>query len=158
MWKITKVRTRVGIYDRRSRSTTHQPQETPAVKDALKEAEPRAARHGPLEGYVQERGWTVHRHYLDEGWSGTGLDRPGLQSLLEDVEAGLVDIVLVQSMSRLSRSPDVFDEVMRRLRHHGVEVVSTEDLFDLQGCFSLKPKALRTLSLAFRKAEEAALM
>ena len=56
-----------------------------------------------LHAYAADHGWTVAGEYVDDGFSGTSFRRPGLQRLLEDVEAGRVDLVLTKDLSRLGR-------------------------------------------------------
>ena len=43
--------------------------------------------------------------YEDAGISGGTLERPGLQRLLDDIDAGLVDQIVVYKVDRLTRSP-----------------------------------------------------
>ena len=43
--------------------------------------------------------------YEDAGISGGTLERPGLQRLLADIDAGLVDQIVVYKVDRLTRSP-----------------------------------------------------
>ena len=57
-----------------------------------------------LQKYCEAKGWTVYKVYIDGGYSGANMDRPGLQAMLRDVEAGLFDAVLVYKLDRLSRS------------------------------------------------------
>lgn len=40
-----------------------------------------------LEEFVKQHGLTVFDTYIDDGWSGTGFDRPGFQRMLADIEA-----------------------------------------------------------------------
>lgn len=42
--------------------------------------------------------------YTDNGYSGANLDRPALLRLQADVEAGLVGVLLVKDISRISRN------------------------------------------------------
>ena len=42
--------------------------------------------------------------YIDDGFSGANFQRPGFQSMLADIEAGLVGTVIVKDMSRLGRN------------------------------------------------------
>ena len=42
--------------------------------------------------------------YDDGGYSGGTMERPGLRQLLADIEAGLIDVVVVYKIDRLSRS------------------------------------------------------
>ena len=51
----------------------------------------------------QHRGWVeIARHYDDSGRTGADTHRPALQELLGDVEAGLVDVILVYKLDRLT--------------------------------------------------------
>ncbi len=50
-------------------------------------------------------GWVlVEDRYDDGGYSGGTLDHPALRRLLADIEAGLIDIVVVYKIDRLFRS------------------------------------------------------
>lgn len=44
------------------------------------------------------------RVYTDDGYSGSGLDRPGMKQMIEDIEAGVITHVVVVKLDRLSRS------------------------------------------------------
>jgi len=44
------------------------------------------------------------RDYTDDGYSGSSLERPGIQQLIEDIEAGMITHVIVVKLDRLSRS------------------------------------------------------
>ena len=57
-----------------------------------------------LQAYCKAKGWGIFHVYTDAGFSGSNMERPGLSQLLEDVEAGRVDCVLVYKLDRLSRS------------------------------------------------------
>ena len=55
----------------------------------------------------RSEGWVLVRdQYDDGGISGGTLERPGLKRLLEDIEDGLVDVVVVYKIDRLTRSVD----------------------------------------------------
>lgn len=56
-----------------------------------------------LESYAAQHGFTNCQHYTDDGWSGSNFDRPGWKKLLEDIDAGLIQTVLVKDMSRVGR-------------------------------------------------------
>lgn len=64
-----------------------------------------AKQREQLTNYAEREGYTVVRQYSDIGYSGTTLDRPGMQALLEDVENGEVDAVLVPNRNHLTRNP-----------------------------------------------------
>src|SRR6187399_758487 len=53
----------------------------------------------------QHEGWEViDTPYDDGGFTGGNMDRPALKALLADIEAGLIDCVIVYKVDRLSRS------------------------------------------------------
>src|SRR6516225_9785197 len=60
------------------------------------------------EAYIHSQahaGWTaLSARYDDGGYSGSNLDRPALQHLLADIQAGQIDCVLTHRVDRLSRS------------------------------------------------------
>ncbi|WP_375163904.1 recombinase family protein [Phenylobacterium sp.] len=53
--------------------------------------------------------------YDDGGYSGGNIERPGLTRLLEDVDAGLVDTIVVYKIDRLTRSLADFARIVDRL-------------------------------------------
>lgn len=57
-----------------------------------------------LTKYAEAQNWTIYRVYSDPGFSGGSLERPGLRSLILDVNAGKVNKVVVYKLDRLSRS------------------------------------------------------
>ena len=66
------------------------------------------AQRESAEAYVASQkaeGWTVlGTRYDDGGFSGGSMDRPALDRLLRDIEAGKIDCVVVYKVDRLSRS------------------------------------------------------
>ena len=57
-----------------------------------------------LTQFAEYHGIEIVETYVDDGWSGTNFQRPGFQSMLADIEAGLVGTVIVKDMSRLGRN------------------------------------------------------
>ncbi len=57
-----------------------------------------------LEAYARQNGFSNLKWYTDDGFSGANFQRPGFQSMLADIEAGLVGTVIVKDMSRLGRN------------------------------------------------------
>jgi hypothetical protein len=77
----------------------------------------------------QTRGWmVVPERYDDGGFAGAHMERPALQRLLQDVDRGAIDCVLVYKVDRLSRSLLDFSRLMERFDRQGVSFVSvTQD-------------------------------
>jgi site-specific DNA recombinase len=86
------------------------------------------AQREAAEAYILSQrhvGWTVvDEHYDDGGYTGGNLDRPALQKLLADMEAGLVDCVVIYKVDRLSRSLLDFARLMDVFERRGVNLVS----------------------------------
>jgi len=57
-----------------------------------------------LEKYAQDNGWTVYDCYIDDGYTGMNYDRPDFQCMIDDIEAGKIDLVAVKDLSRLGRN------------------------------------------------------
>ena len=76
-------------------------------------------------------GWrAIDKRYEDGGFSGANTDRPALQELLKDIEAGEVDIVLVYKIDRLSRSLLDFTSLFSKFEKHQVSFVSVTQQID----------------------------
>lgn len=57
-----------------------------------------------LRSYCKAMLWDVYKVYVDPGYSGGNINRPGLQDLIKDVKSGIIDKVVVYKLDRLSRS------------------------------------------------------
>lgn len=70
-------------------------------------------------------GWqALPDSYDDGGWSGGSINRPALQRMMTDVRAGLIDIVVVYKIDRLSRSLTDFAELQTEFEKYDVSFVS----------------------------------
>jgi DNA invertase Pin-like site-specific DNA recombinase len=72
----------------------------------------------------------VRDQYDDGGISGGTLERPGLQQLLADIEDGLIDVVVVYKIDRLSRSLMDFSKLVEVFDRNGVTFVSVTQSFN----------------------------
>lgn len=86
------------------------------------------AQREAAENYIASQkanGWVcLPEHYDDGGFSGGNVNRPALQKLLSDCEAGLVDIITVYRIDRLSRSLSDFADLTKEFDEWGVQFVS----------------------------------
>lgn len=79
----------------------------------------------------QFEGWQLMRdRYDDGGFSGGSMERPGLQQLLADVRAGLIDVIVVYKVDRLTRSLADFAKLVELFDEHGVSFVSVTQSFN----------------------------
>jgi site-specific DNA recombinase len=92
------------------------------------------AQREACEAYVasqRSEGWVLVRdHYDDGGVSGGTLDRTALQRLLEDVEDGLIDVIVVYKIDRLSRSLADFAKLVEVFDRNQVTFVSVTQSFN----------------------------
>ncbi|MEP0847343.1 MAG: recombinase family protein [Phycisphaerae bacterium] len=76
-------------------------------------------------------GWVcLPDHYDDGGFTGGNMDRPALQRLLADIDAGKIDCVVVYKVDRLSRSILDFAKIVERFEQHHVSFVSVTQQFN----------------------------
>jgi site-specific DNA recombinase len=76
-------------------------------------------------------GWSLlPEEYDDGGLSGGTLERPGLQRLLADMEAGRIDIVVVYKVDRLTRSLLDFSKLVETMDNAEVSFVSVTQSFN----------------------------
>ena len=86
------------------------------------------------ELYVKSQtseGWTfLPDRYDDGGYTGGNMERPALQRLMKDIEAGRVDTVVVYKVDRLSRSLLDFARMMQVFESRSVAFVSVTQSFN----------------------------
>ena len=56
-----------------------------------------------LEEYARRNGLPNPTHFTDDGISGTRFDRPGFLAMMEEVEAGRVEAIVIKDMERIKR-------------------------------------------------------
>ena len=83
-----------------------------------------------LEDYARRNGFPNPTHFTDDGISGTRFDRPGFTAMMEQVEAGNVEAIIVKDMSRLGRDYLKVGQVMEILRQRGVRLIAINDNVD----------------------------
>lgn len=92
------------------------------------------AQREACEAYIasqRSEGWVLVRdQYDDGGISGGTLERPALKQLLADIEDGLVDVVVVYKIDRLSRSLMDFSKLVEVFDRNGVTFVSVTQSFN----------------------------
>lgn len=91
-----------------------------------------AAQIDNLTEYCQKNQLKIVDHYTDEGISGTKppLKRPALQRLLDDVQAGKIDIILFTKLDRWFRSVKEYYKVQDILDKHGIQWKAIHEDYD----------------------------
>ncbi len=125
-WKgspSSKPRLRCAVYTRKS-SEEGLEQEFNSL-DAQREA---------CEAYVasqrHEGWWLLRDRYDDGGFSGGSMERPALQKLLADIDAGKIDVVVVYKVDRLTRALSDFARIVELFDRHKVSFVSVTEAFN----------------------------
>lgn len=88
---------------------------------------------------IERNGWTPAGEFVDEGESGTVLDRPAVRKLLAACSAGQVQVVVMTSVSRMARDEVVDAQLRKVLYDAGVAVCLDGQVFQLtkEGMFNL---------------------
>ncbi len=89
----SKQEIKVGIYARLSRDDERNGESLSIENQKL-----------ILEKYVLEQGWNLVETYVDDGYSGTTFDRPGVQRLLEDAKCGKINTIICKDLSGFGRN------------------------------------------------------
>lgn len=84
-----------------------------------------------LTKYCEAKGWEIYNVYTDGGYSGKDTNRPSMERLIKDVESGVLDMVLVYKLDRLSRSQkDTLFLIEDIFTKNGVNFSSMTENFD----------------------------
>ena len=84
-----------------------------------------------LTRYCKENGFVIVDVYADDGYTGTNLDRPDFQRMKNDIENGMIDIVIAKDLSRIGREylkTGDFIEIF--LPEHDVRFIAVNDGVD----------------------------
>ena len=92
------------------------------------------AQREACEAYIKSQkheGWElIEKQYNDGGFSGGTMNRPAFQDLLQDVENGKVDIVVVYKVDRLTKSLMDFSKIVDIFDKHETSFVSITQQFN----------------------------
>ncbi len=92
------------------------------------------AQRESAEAYItsqRHEGWSwLPDRYDDGGFTGGNTERPALERLCADIEAGQIDCVVVYKVDRLSRSLLDFARIMELFDRHAVSFVSVTQQFN----------------------------
>ena len=92
------------------------------------------AQRESCEAYIRSQagqGWSLSPGRYDDGaFSGARMDRPALRRLLDDVQAGRIEAVVVYKVDRLTRSLADFARIIELLEKHRASFVSVTQAFN----------------------------
>ncbi|MBN1794239.1 MAG: recombinase family protein [Candidatus Omnitrophica bacterium] len=98
-------------------------------RDSLRTQEER------LRQYCKAQGFELYKNkpYKDEGISAKDTKRPAFEELMNDIEAGRIQVVIVTRLDRITRSLKDLIELMEKLQRHNVKLVSLTESIDTTG-------------------------
>jgi site-specific DNA recombinase len=92
------------------------------------------AQRDACEAYIKSQasqGWkALSQHYDDPAYSGGNLDRPALQQLLKDIDAGRIDVIVVYKIDRLTRSLADFAKLVEAFDAKSISFVAVTQQFN----------------------------
>lgn len=104
------------------------------------------------EQYVAAHpGWQLVGIYSDNGISGTIINRPEFQRMLQDCRDGKIDLVVTKSITRFARNTVILLETIRELKRLGVDTY-----FEKENMHSISPDGELLVTLLAMYAEEEA--
>jgi len=83
-----------------------------------------------LTKYSEEHGFKNTKFFIDDGVSGTMFSRPGLNSMLEEVNADRVAVVIIKDQSRIGRDVLEVGLLKRQFEEHNVRFIAASDGYD----------------------------
>lgn len=101
-----------------------------STEEQVKEGYSLDAQEDRLRAYCISQEWEVVKVYRDEGKSAKDLERPELQKLLRDMKSGLVDVVLVYRLDRLTRSVLDLYKLLEEFEKYEVKFKSATEVYD----------------------------
>ncbi len=120
---MSKPRCRYAIYTRKS--TEAGLEQDYNSLDAQRDAGEAYVRSQAHEGWV-----VIPTAFDDGGFSGGSMERPGLQALRAEIEAGAIDIIVVYKVDRLTRSLADFAKLVELFDRRSVSFVSVTQSFN----------------------------
>lgn len=83
-----------------------------------------------LENFCNDNKIAVVDHYTDDGVSGATFDRPNFKRLIEDIENGKINLVIVKDLSRFGRASNVSNYLDEYFPEKGVRFIAINDEID----------------------------
>ena len=83
-----------------------------------------------LKTYAENQQWAEVKIFTDTEYSGSDMERPALQELIDQIKDDQVDVLLVDRMDRLSGSKHEMDNLLKLLSEHHCTLVCREEGID----------------------------
>ena len=82
-----------------------------------------------LKEYAENNGYPNLRYYVDDGYTGTNFNRPDFQRMMEDVENGIIETIVVKDNASTKLMTNVKLLIQRLLRAFSFLLIFSEKLF-----------------------------
>ncbi len=88
-----------------------------------------ARQKAEFDKFIFEKGWDLYKYYVD---TGSGIDdmRSNLRKLLLDMNEGKFDVILIKTISRLTRSTFQSLKIWETARSNNIHIVSLDGTLD----------------------------
>ena len=93
MLECDKIEYNVGMYLRLSKEDENDKQSESIIN-----------QREIITKYILDNNWNLYDEYIDDGYTGTNFDRPDFKRMIEDIEKGKINVVIVKDYSRLGRN------------------------------------------------------
>ncbi len=81
--------------------------------------------------YAEELKIHIIKEYVDDGYSGTNFNRPYFKEMINDIECGIIDSILVKDLSRFARETiDASDYIEKYFPEHNIRFIAILDNID----------------------------
>ena len=90
-----------------------------------------------LAKYAADNGFTNTQFFVDDGVSGTSFNRPGLDAMLAEIQAGNVGVVIIKDQSRIGRDVVEVGLLKRQFEQHNVRFIAATDGLDTAKGFDI---------------------
>lgn len=108
------------------------------------------AQEDKLKSYAKAMQYDIFASYIDDGYSGSSINRPKLLQLIEDIKHRKIDIVLIYKLDRLSRNVKNVLELVELFEKYNVKLFSLNENLDLSSPFG---RASLKMSATFSELE-----
>ena len=79
-----------------------------------------------IENYCKRHNINFQNVYIDDGYSGTTMDRPEIKKIIEDIKNNKIDKILISSVDRISRNMSDWIEFTKLCNDKEVEIITID--------------------------------
>jgi len=104
-----------------------------------------------LKQFAAEQGYTDIAVYSDNGYNGLNFNRPAFMQMENDIQAGLIDAIIIKDVSRISRNHLHFGKWLDDMRNKNVKVISVNDNFNSDDCTAINAPFLDAMKKYYKE-------